>query len=70
MRSKRNRITKRRGNNKNKSKKRTNKKMVSAVDLAQSVLKKTGSLEKARIAFRLKALQNSRKMFGHITEQL
>lgn len=70
MKSRRNRMSKRKGYKKNKPKSKTNKKMITAVDKAQSVLKKTGSLEKARSAFRLQALQNTRNLFGSFTEQL
>ena len=69
MKSRRNRMSKRKGYKKNKSRTKTNKKMIGAVDVAQSVLKKTGSFDKARLAFRLQALQNSRKLFGSFTEQ-
>ena len=55
---------------KNKSKKsKTHKKWTTAVDAAQSALKKTGSLSKARTALRLQAYQNARKLFGSVGER-
>jgi hypothetical protein len=41
----------------------------SSSDAAQSALKKTGSLSKARTALRLQAYQNARKLFGSIGEK-
>lgn len=40
---------------------------MTAVDAAQATLKKTGSLSQARMALRLQASKNARKLFGSIT---
>jgi hypothetical protein len=45
------------------------KKWTTAVDAAQETLKKTGSLSKARIALRIQAARNARKLFGTIGEK-
>jgi hypothetical protein len=45
------------------------KRWTTAVDAAQSALKKTGSLSKARTALRLQAYQNARKLFGSVSEK-
>lgn len=45
------------------------KRWTTAVDAAQSALKKTGSLSKARVALRLQAYQNARKLFGSVGEK-
>ena len=47
---------------------KSNKRTTSAVDVAQKILKKTGSLQQARVSFRLKALQNTRNLFGFSSE--
>jgi ribosomal protein L9 len=49
-----------------KNKSRKAKHWTTAVDAAQAALKKTGSLSKARIALRMQAAQNARKLFGSI----
>jgi hypothetical protein len=46
--------------------KKSYKKWITAVDAAQATLKKTGSLSKARMALRLQAAQNARKLFGSV----
>jgi hypothetical protein len=51
-------------------KKSSDKKWVTAVDAAQSTLKRTGSLMQARKALRLQAYQNARKLFGSTGESL
>ena len=58
--------TKRIKNSKRKTRKnkRGGKKWSTAIDKAQKVLKKTGSLSKARIALRVQAAHNARKLFG------
>jgi len=62
-----------RGGKKNKtSKNKTNKKskkIVGAIESAEKSFKKTGSLNKARLAFRAQALANARKLFGYTTTQ-
>ncbi len=74
MKTMRNKISKyKRRTNKRTTKNRrkhnkSNKRTTSAVDAAQKILKKTGSLQQARVAFRLKALQNSRNLFGFSSE--
>lgn len=45
------------------------KKWLTAVDVAQKTLTKTGSLSKARTALRLQAFQNARKLFGSVGER-
>jgi hypothetical protein len=55
--------------NKKMKKQKKTKKWRTAVDAAQSALKKTGSLSKARVALRLQAYQNARKLFGSIGER-
>ena len=42
------------------------KKWVSAIKAAQRTFKKTGSLQKAKIALKKQALFNARKLFGSI----
>lgn len=70
MKSRRNKMTK------NKSRKRkmrkqtkSNRSWTTALDAAQAALRKTGSLSKARMALRLQAAQNSRKLFGSVGER-
>ena len=55
--------------NKKIKKQKKTKKWRTAVDAAQIALKKTGSLSKARIALRLQAYQNARKLFGSFGEK-
>jgi hypothetical protein len=43
------------------------KKWVTAIDAAQSTLKKTGSINKAKSSLRKQALSNARKLFGSIS---
>ena len=62
------RRTMKRGNKKNKTSKR-GKKIVGAIEIAEKQYKKTGSLNKARLAFRAQALANARKLFGYTTTQ-
>ena len=66
MKTKRNKMLKKSRKNNFKKHSKTNKKWTTAVDAAQSVLKKTGSLSKARIALRVQAYQNARKLFGSV----
>jgi hypothetical protein len=66
MKSRHNRKLKK---NKSKKSKTHKKKWTTAVDAAQSALKKTGSLSKARTALRLQAYQNARKLFGSVGER-
>jgi hypothetical protein len=59
----------RKSGKKNRTKKsKSGKKWITAVDAAQNTLKKTGSLSKARMALRIQAYQNARKLFGSIGE--
>ena len=51
-------------------KKSSQKRWVTAVDAAQSTLRRTGSLQQARKALRLQAYQNARKLFGSTGESL
>jgi hypothetical protein len=67
MKTKRNRLSKKSKLRKNKHSK--SKKWVSAIDAAQKTLNKTGSLSKARMALRIQASQNARKLFGSIGEK-
>lgn len=70
MKSRRNKMTKNKSR-KHKMKKRTksNRSWTTALDAAQAALRKTGSLSKARMALRLQAAQNSRKLFGSVGER-
>jgi hypothetical protein len=63
MKSRRNKMTK---NKSRKHKSRKHKSWITALDAAQAALKKTGSLSKARMALRIQAAQNSRKLFGSV----
>ena len=63
MKTKRNKMFKKR---KGKSSKSKTKKWITAIDAAQSTLSKTGSISKARAMLRLQAAKNSRKLFGSI----
>jgi hypothetical protein len=69
MRTRRNKVSKtkshRHKSHRNKHNK-TSKKWVTAVDAAQATLKKTGSLSKARMALRMQAAKNARKLFGSV----
>jgi hypothetical protein len=65
MKTKRSKMLKKR---KSKTKSKT-KKWTTAIDAAQATLKKTGSLSKARMALRIQATQNARKLFGSIGER-
>ena len=62
------RRTIKRSNKKNKTSKK-GKKIVGAIEVAEKQFKKTGSLNKARLAFRAQALANARKLFGYTTTQ-
>jgi hypothetical protein len=70
MKSKRSNYTKRnRGKtrtSKNRKKTRKNTKWVTAIDAAQSVLKDTGSLQRAQRTLKRQALFNARRLFGSI----
>ena len=46
------------------------KKWTTAIDAAQSTLKKTGSLKKAKASLRSQALSNARKLFGTVGKSL
>jgi hypothetical protein len=48
---------------------KSNRSWTTALDAAQAALRKTGSLSKARMALRLQAAQNSRKLFGSFGER-
>jgi hypothetical protein len=70
MKTKRNRLPKKSKSSKrksSKSKSTKSKSWMTAVDAAQATLKKTGSLSQARMALRLQASKNARKLFGSIT---
>ena len=49
-----------------KKKSKTGKKWISAIEAAQTTLKKTGNLEAAKISLKKQALYNARKLFGSI----
>jgi hypothetical protein len=46
------------------------KRWVTAVSAADSVLRKTGSYDKARQTLRIQALRNARRLFGSVGEML
>jgi len=72
MATRRNRIS-RKNYNKHTRKhggKRKNKKWTTAIDAAQSTLKKTGSLSKAKASLRSQALANARKLFGTVGKSI
>jgi hypothetical protein len=46
------------------------KNWVTAVGAADTVLKKTGSYEKAKETLRIQALRNARRLFGSVGEML
>lgn len=46
------------------------KKWVTAVGAADAVLRKTGSVDKARKTLRTQALRNARRLFGSVGEML
>ena len=48
---------------------KSNRSWTTALDAAQAALRKTGSLSKARMALRVQAAQNSRKLFGSVGER-
>ncbi len=50
--------------------KKSGKKWVTAIEAAQSTLKKTGSIESARKSLRKQALTNARKLFGSISSAI
>jgi len=62
-------MLKKRKSRRNTQAKSKSKKWTTAVDAAQETLKKTGSLSKARMALRIQAAQNARKLFGSIGER-
>jgi hypothetical protein len=64
MKTKRNKLSKKSKSRKNKRSK--SKSWTTAVDAAQATLNRTGSLSKARLALRLQAARNARKLFGSI----
>ena len=61
-----------RGRTQKRTKKRRNngKKWVTAVGAADAVLRKTGSVEKARQTLKTQALRNARRLFGSVGEML
>jgi hypothetical protein len=63
--TKRNNMKKKTKTKKNKHNK--SKKWYTAIDVAQKVLTKTGSLSKARVALRVQAAHNARKLFGPLS---
>jgi len=66
--TKRNNIKKKTKTKKNKHNKHNkSKKWYTAIDVAQKVLTKTGSLSKARVALRVQAAHNARKLFGPLS---
>jgi hypothetical protein len=71
MKTKRNKMLKKRKSRRNTrtQSKTKSKRWTTAVDAAQTTLKKTGSLSKARIALRIQAAQNARKLIGSIGEK-
>ena len=64
MKTRRNKVSKTKSHRRKHSK--SSKKWVTAVDAAQATLRKTGSLSKARMALRVQAAQNARKLFGSV----
>jgi hypothetical protein len=64
MKTKRNKMLKKRKSKKNRHKK--TKKWVTAVEAAQNTLTKTGSITKARAMLMQQAAKNSRKLFGSV----
>ena len=64
MKTKRNKLSKKSKSRKNRHSK--SKSWTTAVDAAQATLNRTGSLSKARLALRLQAARNARKLFGSI----
>ena len=64
MKTKRNKLLKKRKSRKNKHLKQ--KPWMTAIDAAQATLKKTGSLSKARMSLRVQAAKNARKLFGSL----
>ena len=46
------------------------KKWVTAVGAAETVLRKTGSVDKARQTLKTQALRNARRLFGSVGEML
>jgi hypothetical protein len=66
-----NKRTKRGRTQKRTRKQRKNgKKWVTAVSAADTVLRKTGSVDKARTTLRTQALRNARRLFGSVGEML
>ena len=49
---------------------KSGKKWVTAVTAADTVLKQTGSYEKARETLKMQALRNARRLFGSVGEML
>ena len=64
--TRRNKTKHMRGGKKNKS----GKQWTTAISAASKTLKKTGSLEKAKLSLRKQALSNARKLFGSVGEKL
>ena len=68
MATRRNRMSRKKYNKH--TRKHGGKKWTTAIDAAQSTLKKTGSLSKAKASLRSQALVNARKLFGTIGKSL
>ena len=66
MSTKRNRLSRKRYHRRTKKYGGKKKQWMTAIDAAQSTLKSTGSLEKARASLRAQALINARKLFGTV----
>ncbi len=70
MKSRRNKMTKNKSmKHKMRKHSKSKRKWTTALDAAQAALRKTGSLSKARMALRIQAAQNSRKLFGSVGER-
>jgi len=63
-----NKNTKKNKNSKNRTmrKNKPGKKWITAISAAENELKRTGSVQKARLTLRKQALTNARKLFGSI----
>jgi len=72
MKTKRNKMLKKRKSRKNTNSKSQSKskKWTTAIDAAQETLKRTGSINKARMSLKIQAARNARKLFGSIGERI
>jgi len=70
MATRRNKISKKKivGKKHKTQRKHSGKKWETAIDVAQSTLNKTGSLNKARESLRKQALYNARRLFGAVSK--